>query len=61
MIDPRVLRGMGAQLRAWRNTLAAGHAMVGMSLGPITGKLVAQIVCGEKTDVDVRPLRAERF
>ncbi|HKZ68975.1 MAG TPA: FAD-dependent oxidoreductase [Anaerolineales bacterium] len=42
-------------------TLAAGHAMVGMSLGPITGKLVAQIVCGEKTDVDVRPLRAERF
>jgi D-amino-acid dehydrogenase len=42
-------------------TLAAGHAMVGMSLGPITGKLVAQIVCGEKTEVDVRALRVERF
>ena len=42
-------------------TLAAGHAMVGISLGPITGKLVAQIVCGEQTDVDVRPLRLERF
>jgi D-amino-acid dehydrogenase len=42
-------------------TLAAGHAMIGISLGPITGKLVAQIVCGEKTDVDVKPLRVERF
>ncbi len=41
--------------------VAAGHAMVGMTLGPITGKLVAQLVCGEKTDVDVRALRLERF
>lgn len=42
-------------------TLAAGHAMLGMTLGPITGKLVSQIVCGEKPDMDVTPLRAERF
>ncbi len=42
-------------------TVAAGHAMVGMSLGPITGKLVSQMVCKEKTAVDVEPLRLERF
>ncbi|MBM4423230.1 MAG: FAD-dependent oxidoreductase [Chloroflexi bacterium] len=42
-------------------TVAAGHAMIGISLGPITGKLVAQMVCGEKTAVDVTPLRVERF
>ena len=42
-------------------TLAAGHAMVGISLGPITGKLVSQIVTGEKPELDVRPLRVERF
>lgn len=41
--------------------LAAGHAMVGISLGPITGKLVTQIVMGEKTEVDVKPLSPERF
>ncbi len=41
--------------------IAAGHAMLGMSLGPITGKLVSQIVVGDKTDVDIDPLRAERF
>lgn len=42
-------------------TLAAGHAMVGVSLGPITGKLVSQIVTGEKPDLDLRLLRVERF
>lgn len=41
--------------------LAAGHAMVGISLGPITGKLVSQIVMGQKTDLDITPLRTERF
>jgi D-amino-acid dehydrogenase len=41
--------------------VAAGHAMLGMSLGPITGKLVSQLIDGEKTDVDVYPLRIERF
>jgi D-amino-acid dehydrogenase len=41
--------------------VAAGHAMLGMSLGPITGKLVSQVVVGEKTVLDVTPLRLERF
>ena len=41
--------------------LAAGHAMLGMSLGPITGKLVSQLVGGEKTEVDVVPLSLDRF
>jgi len=41
--------------------VAAGHAMLGMSLGPVTGKLVSQLVNGEKTDVDVLPFRIERF
>jgi D-amino-acid dehydrogenase len=41
--------------------IAAGHAMLGMSLGPITGKLVAQLVAGERTDVGLGPLKADRF
>lgn len=41
--------------------VAAGHAMLGMSLGPVTGKLVSQLVCEEKTDMDLSPLRLERF
>lgn len=41
--------------------VAAGHATIGMTLGPITGELVAQIVCGETPTFDLHPLRPERF
>jgi len=41
--------------------VAAGHAMLGMSLGPITGKLVSQIISGEKTILNTQALRLERF
>ena len=41
--------------------IAAGHAMLGMSLGPITGRLVSQLVLGGKTELNVAPLAANRF
>ncbi len=41
--------------------IAAGHAMLGMSLGPITGKLVSQLVLGAETELDIAPLAASRF
>jgi len=41
--------------------VAAGHAMIGMSLSPITGKLVSQLVAHETPDLDLSPLRIERF
>lgn len=41
--------------------IAAGHAMIGWSLGAITGKLVSQIVSQEKPIIDIRPLLPERF
>ncbi|MCC7261029.1 MAG: FAD-dependent oxidoreductase [Candidatus Latescibacteria bacterium] len=40
-------------------TVAAGHATIGLSLGPITGKLVAQLVNGE-TELDLSLLRVGR-
>ncbi len=41
--------------------VASGHAMQGVSLGPITGKLVSQILSGEKPMIDVGPMKVERF
>jgi D-amino-acid dehydrogenase len=41
--------------------IATGHAMMGMSLGPITGKLVAQIVSGEHPSIDIGMLNPDRF
>jgi len=36
-------------------TFATGHAMMGWSLGPATGKLVAEIISGKKTSMDISP------
>jgi D-amino-acid dehydrogenase len=41
--------------------IAAGHAILGMSLGPITGKLVSQLATNEKTEMDVLPFDIKRF
>jgi D-amino-acid dehydrogenase len=48
--------------RKWKNLIiATGHGMQGLALGPITGKLVAQLVCGETPSIDLTALREERF
>lgn len=41
--------------------LATGHATIGMSLGPVTGKLVAQLASGEPPMLDLVPLSPRRF
>jgi len=41
--------------------VASGHAMLGISLGPITGKLVAQLACHEPPDIDLSSLSIGRF
>jgi D-amino-acid dehydrogenase len=41
--------------------LATGHAMLGVSLGPITGELVAQLAGEQTPTVDLTALRVERF
>jgi D-amino-acid dehydrogenase len=41
--------------------IAAGHAMLGMSLGPITGKSVSQLVNEEETDFNLAPFSLNRF
>ncbi|MDB2673086.1 FAD-dependent oxidoreductase [Flavobacteriaceae bacterium] len=40
--------------------LATGHSMMGWSLGPATGKLIAELVSDQKTSLDLTPFAAER-
>ena len=40
---------------------AFGHAHHGLTLGPVTGRLVAEMIVGETPFVDPAPYRAERF
>lgn len=41
--------------------IAAGHEGDGIAMAPITGKLISQMICGEKTSLDVSELSFERF
>ncbi|WP_144142318.1 NAD(P)/FAD-dependent oxidoreductase [Paraburkholderia sp. BCC1884] len=40
---------------------AFGHAHHGLTLGPITGRLIAEMMTGEPSIVDPQPFRVERF
>jgi D-amino-acid dehydrogenase len=41
--------------------IAAGHNMLGLSMAPATGKLVAELVDGKAPHIDPRPYRVGRF
>lgn len=48
--------------REWDNVvLAAGHAMIGMSLGPVTGQIVSRLVHGQDSGFDLNLLDPDRF
>ena len=49
---PRALPGV---------VIATGHGMSGMSQGPITGLLVAQLIAGETPALDLAPFSPDRF
>ena len=42
-------------------SLATGHAMMGLSLGPITGKVMAGIISGEPPKFDLAQLSPDRY
>jgi D-amino-acid dehydrogenase len=41
--------------------IAGGHCMMGMSLGPATGKSIADLANNKKTHVDIRAFEPSRF
>ena len=50
-VTPDGLPYLGRAPRHPRVVVAAGHAMMGLSLGPVTGRLVAELVAGEAPSV----------
>jgi glycine/D-amino acid oxidase-like deaminating enzyme len=41
--------------------IASGHEGIGITEGPITGKLVSQMILGEKLDLNIEKLKFSRF
>jgi D-amino-acid dehydrogenase len=60
-LRPCLPDGLPAIGRLGRVVVATGHAMKGVSLSPVTGRLVAQLVSGEEPEHDLAPFDPNRF
>ncbi|MBM3853862.1 MAG: FAD-dependent oxidoreductase [Verrucomicrobia bacterium] len=60
-VSPDGLPYLGRFARHPNLIAATGHAMMGVSLAPITGRLVADLVSGEKPSHDLALLDPDRF
>jgi glycine/D-amino acid oxidase-like deaminating enzyme len=58
---PDHLPAIGPSWAAGGVWLATGHEGAGVALGPVTGRLVAQLYCGESPVVDPEPFDPDRF
>jgi D-amino-acid dehydrogenase len=58
---PDSLPVIGRSPKASQVIYAFGHHHLGMTLGPITGRIVAGLVRGEQAEFDLTPYRIERF
>jgi D-amino-acid dehydrogenase len=59
--SPDGLPYIGRSRKIYNLILATGHSMMGLSLGPATGKLVAELADNEVPSVDLTAFRPERF
>jgi D-amino-acid dehydrogenase len=58
---PDSLPVIGAVPKADNVWAAFGHQHVGMMNGPVTGKLLSQLISGEKIDIDLQPFSPDRW
>jgi len=59
--SPDGLPYLGRPRRYDNVVIAAGHGMLGISLAPITGKIVAQLASDQTPAMDISALSVERF
>ena len=59
--SPDGLPYLGRTAKFANLSVATGHAMMGLSLGPITGKLMAQVLAGERPEFDLSLLSPDRY
>ncbi len=59
--SPDGLPFIGRSHRLTNLTIGTGHATLGMSMGPVTGKLLAEIVQEKRPFLPLQPFQIERF
>ncbi len=60
-VSPDGMPYLGRTARYENLVIATGHAMMGLSLAPITGRLVGQILAAEPPEIDLTGLDPDRF
>lgn len=60
-VSPDGLPYIGRFARHENLTAACGHAMLGLSMAPVTGRLVAEILTDQKPSVDLALLKPDRY
>jgi len=58
---PDGLPAIGPLSRSAGLFIATGHAMMGLTLGPVTGKLIAEYILDGSPSIDIKALCPERF
>lgn len=59
--SPDGLPYLGRSRRVSNLVVATGHAMMGLSLGPITGRLVSELLVGDRLSFDLGLLSPDRY
>lgn len=60
-VSPDGLPYIGYSDKIQNVIIAGGHSMMGLSLGPASGKLVADLANQRKTEIDISAFNANRF
>jgi D-amino-acid dehydrogenase len=59
-VSPDGLPYIGKSSKCKNLTIATGHAMMGWSMGPATGKLVSEVITDKKNILDLSPFHPDR-
>ena len=59
--SPDGLPYVGRTARYRNLSVATGHAMMGLSLGPVTGQLIAQVLAGRESEISTELLNPDRY
>jgi len=60
-VSPDGMPYIGLSNKYQNLAVATGHAMVGLGLGPATGKIISQVLNGQLTEMNITPFAVDRF
>jgi D-amino-acid dehydrogenase len=60
-VSPDGLPYIGMSNKFKNLAIATGHAMIGLALGPATGKLISEVIIGDKTSMDISLFSPVRY